>query len=363
MRLIVPRMGDMHVIVAGILRELGHHVEVPPPVSAHTIALGSRHAPESVCLPCKVVLGGFLQVARRARVDGALMAAGVGPCRFGCYHRLHRAVLRRLGFDWQWFIARPPRGHMAEVLGELSRLRSDAPLVEVLALLRLGWHKMKAVEAIDALSRKVYPGQRISGGISSARRAAVREVADAEDLAALRETRFESLRWVRQAGGGAPSCNVVRVGMVGEIFTVMEPGANMQVQKRLGEMGARVYRQLRLTDWIKENIILDTLRLPGKTGELRRAAAPYLRHFVGGEGRTTVGRVVQMAEHVDGIVHVMPFTCAPEIIARAALRAVQRDHDIPILTLVFDEHCSPTGVQTRLEAFVDMLRKKKEQKR
>ena len=51
----------------------------------------------------------------------------------------------------------------------------------------------------------------------------------------------------------------------------------------------------------------------------------------------------------------MPFTCMPELVAQTILAKVSRDYSIPVLTLIFDEHTSPGGVQTRLEAFVDLI--------
>ena len=39
--------------------------------------------------------------------------------------------------------------------------------------------------------------------------------------------------------------------------------------------------------------------------------------------------------------------------------AMREDHNIPILTLVMDEQSGKAGYITRLEAFVDLMRRKK----
>jgi predicted nucleotide-binding protein (sugar kinase/HSP70/actin superfamily) len=41
------------------------------------------------------------------------------------------------------------------------------------------------------------------------------------------------------------------------------------------------------------------------------------------------------------------------------LARVAADFKIPLLTLIFDEHTSPGGVQTRLEAFVDLIKQQR----
>ncbi len=60
-------------------------------------------------------------------------------------------------------------------------------------------------------------------------------------------------------------------------------------------------------------------------------------------------------EGYDGVVHLCPTGCMPEISIRPILTKVSRDFNIPILECSFDEHTSHVGVVTRLEAFVDIL--------
>ena len=71
-----------------------------------------------------------------------------------------------------------------------------------------------------------------------------------------------------------------------------------------------------------------------------------------------MGRAVLYArEGLNGVIQVAPFTCMPEIVAESILPLVSRQEHIPILSLFFDEHSGEAGVQTRLEAFVDLIRK------
>jgi predicted nucleotide-binding protein (sugar kinase/HSP70/actin superfamily) len=48
----------------------------------------------------------------------------------------------------------------------------------------------------------------------------------------------------------------------------------------------------------------------------------------------------------------------PEIVAQTILPAVSRETGVPVMTLVVDEHSAEAGIVTRLEAFVDMLRRR-----
>ena len=64
-------------------------------------------------------------------------------------------------------------------------------------------------------------------------------------------------------------------------------------------------------------------------------------------------------EGYDGVVHVAPVGCMPEVSIRPILRKVSQDYGIPIYECSFDEHTSHVGLVTRLEAFVDVLNERK----
>ena len=62
----------------------------------------------------------------------------------------------------------------------------------------------------------------------------------------------------------------------------------------------------------------------------------------------------------DGIVHAKSAGCTPEIDCEPVLQRISADYRIPILYLTYDAQTSDTGLDTRLEAFYDMLAMKKE---
>ena len=49
----------------------------------------------------------------------------------------------------------------------------------------------------------------------------------------------------------------------------------------------------------------------------------------------------------------------PEIVAQSILPKVSEHYGVPILTLVVDELTGEAGYQTRVEAFVDMVKRRK----
>ena len=62
-------------------------------------------------------------------------------------------------------------------------------------------------------------------------------------------------------------------------------------------------------------------------------------------------------KNIDGIIHITAFACGPDSIVDRLLEIESRRHgQIPYLSIAVDEHTGDAGVRTRVEAFLDMLR-------
>ncbi|MCQ2560372.1 MAG: acyl-CoA dehydratase activase-related protein, partial [Clostridia bacterium] len=63
----------------------------------------------------------------------------------------------------------------------------------------------------------------------------------------------------------------------------------------------------------------------------------------------------------DGVIHLTAFSCGPDsIVDRMMEFTSHMNRQIPFMRLSIDEHSGDAGVSTRLEAFTDMLRRRKE---
>lgn len=67
-------------------------------------------------------------------------------------------------------------------------------------------------------------------------------------------------------------------------------------------------------------------------------------------------------EKVDGIIHVTAFGCGPDAMVDKLIELEAKARDtVPFIPISVDEHTGEAGVQTRLEAFVDMIKLRREQ--
>lgn len=59
----------------------------------------------------------------------------------------------------------------------------------------------------------------------------------------------------------------------------------------------------------------------------------------------------------DGLIHLTAFCCGPDSVIGKLMEVDCEEKDIPFMTLRVDEHTGESHVQTRLEAFIDMLKR------
>ena len=155
--------------------------------------------------------------------------------------------------------------------------------------------------------------------------------------------------------------DVLHVDVTGEIYLVCDPFSNQNILKELGKMGVQTRRSLTISGFIKDAIIPQVFR-KGETHLQRayRMAKPYLMRDIGGDSLECVSDVAYADERgVDGIIHISPFTCMPEIMSQNIFPAMRENCDIPILPLIMDEQTGKAGYLTRLEAFTDLMRRRK----
>ena len=154
---------------------------------------------------------------------------------------------------------------------------------------------------------------------------------------------------------------VPKVYLLGEFFVLLDPFTNQEIEKTLGDLGVEVQRQIFFSDWL-EHVLKPSIFYKKESHRERcvRFAQNYMKRAIGGECIETVGDTVYGAKNgVDGIIHIMPFSCMPEIVAQNILPKVSKNEDIPVLELVLDEQTGKAGNITRIEAFIDLVKRKK----
>ncbi|MFC2041143.1 acyl-CoA dehydratase activase-related protein, partial [Chloroflexota bacterium] len=355
MRIGMPHMGNLHIPFKALFQRLNIDFVIPPLNNRHTLSLGVKHSPEGLCIPFKLTLGNLIEAAQLG-ADTLLVPAGYGICRLGYYAKIQEQVLCDLGYS----NAKVIRVGISEqklfgLLKTIKRLSNDAPWFRIISAFRFGLGKLNAIDRIERVVQKVRAEELVKGTANQLFAKAVNAIDKADDYKALKKAQANYIDQLNQVTKDDQAQPLI-VGIIGEFYVVLEPFSNFDVESELGKLGVEVRRTTFVSEWTKFSLFLNPLGINEKD-RIHKAALPYLKRDIGGDGWESVGEKVLHAKEYDGLVHLVPFTCMPEIIAQNIMPKTREN--IPVLTILCDEQITKTGMLTRLEAFVDLLQRKR----
>ncbi|MEW5783853.1 MAG: acyl-CoA dehydratase activase-related protein [Bacillota bacterium] len=362
-----PTLGKLGAALAAILSAEEGAAIPHLPITRRTTELGAALAPEFICYPLTVTIG-QMRECLEAGANTLVMVGGKGRCRLGWYAELQEILLKRAGYDFEMVTIHSPLpltqnfGPFVQVIGKLLNHR---PWPHILSTARLAYSKAAYAETAEKRLFAMRARESERGGADRAYRRFERELAAAVSLAVLKKTYLQFREYCCSAAveeGLAP----FRVRLIGEIYAVFENFVNHEIARTLGslpDVRVEVETEITILNWFRQNI----LRIPGQLQRHHRIAAaarPYLPEAVGGHGQDSVGlTVLAPRENVDGIIHLWPFTCMPEIIAQSILTRVVHELEIPLLTVIINEQTGEAGLRTRVESFAHILRERREERK
>ncbi len=358
MKVTFPHMGNIYMAAKISMDGLGIDYVIPPFCSRKSLEIGSRISPEEMCLPFKIMMGNYVQSIQQG-ADAILLVGSRGPCRFGEYTELQYRLLKKAGYNVEFVVAKFPEEEDKEM-----NVKSLAALVEgngmskgamTAALLR----GLRSMYLVDWLERRghINAGYEENPGESARLYKEAMKTVFAENNAARAFAMLKDykrrMEKVRLSKGKQP----LKIAIIGEIYTIIEPFSNLNIEDKLTAMGVSTTRRLTPSWWITDTI-QRFFRVNGL--DVIRYAGEYLPQWIGGHARECVAEAVMADErNYDGAIQVYPMGCMPEVVARSILPTVSKDRDFPVLTLVVDEMTGEAGYMTRIEAFLDLLERRK----
>lgn len=353
-----PHMGTVSIAWAAALRIIGCEPYVEPYTSKKTLSLGTKHSPEAICLPYKLILGNFIE-AIDGGTDYVAMITSPGCCRLGEYGKCIENALTDLGYKTKYIEMQLYDG----IKGMYNFLRAVSGKNNPFLFMRAIIVAITKAFMLDALENKLFycRAREVNYGDSEKHyKKALKYIDENDTLHGLKKAKKqieEEMNKVELDNNR----DILNVDITGEIYVVNDEFSNQNIERELGRMGVQVRRSLTLTGFLKDAIIPKIFRK--EETHLQRAnrlAKPYLSRDIGGDSLECVSDVVYADNRgIDGIIHLSPFTCMPEIMSQNIFPTMREDKDIPILALILDEQTGRAGYITRIEAFVDLMRRRK----
>jgi len=316
--------------------DLGAEVIVSRPTTRRILDAGVKVAIDETCLPVKVFYGHVAEL-RDSGVDYVFVprVVSVEQKTYTCPKFLGLPELIRHGMESVPPVISPTinlslkKKHLYQRVHEVGRLftRSSWKIRRAFsrAVGDLKEYRRLLLEGVDALR-----AMKLAGGDSGG--AAVARV-DAPP---------GRVGEGAEEAGGESRLNLV---VLGHPYLIYDRLVSLDVLRKLRRLGARVVT----VDMVEDRIIHEeTEKLP--------------KRLFWSAAKRVMGTALQAIprEDVDGIVHLVSFGCGSDaLITELIERFCKRSGRMPFMLLTLDEHSGEAGVVTRLEAFVDMVRRRK----
>lgn len=127
-------------------------------------------------------------------------------------------------------------------------------------------------------------------------------------------------------------------------YNLFDDKVSMNLLKKLDKLDVRVYTGLNIT---KEQALSSITEL----GEIQ--------YWANELDLTGAAAYYMLNKKVDGIVALSAFGCGPDSLMVEEISYHAQEFNLPLLHLNIDEHTGEAGFMTRLEAFIDMLVRRK----
>ncbi|MCI8285410.1 MAG: hypothetical protein HFE90_09145 [Firmicutes bacterium] len=314
-----------------------------PQMTRRTIDIGSRYSPDYVCTPFKITLGSMIE-ALEAGADTIIMSPG--PCRLGYYGELQEMILKELGYEFDFVnFSEYYTGYIKDMIKAMRRINPKASVPKITKTLA---ESAKIIMRLDEIEADYYKncGFEINHGEYKKNWTKfLLAVETAENMRDV-ETAYKNAKKKFAAISISKPKNPIKVGIVGEYYTAVDSFANLDLAQKIADMGVEVHRWMNVTN--------RNLRYRGKN--LRVDIKDYCKYEMGPTSTANIWSARYYASHgFDGIIHAKSAGCTPEIDIMPTLQNISADYKIPILYLTYDSQTSDTGLDTRLEAFYDMI--------
>lgn len=343
----IPNIGNYTIALATAVESLGINAWASTATTPAALKLGIDAAPESVCLPLKAHLGHFIE-ADRAGVEYAFMVNSVGTCRLRYYRHMIGQILKDLGLKIKIFGLgfdgfKPP----------IVRHFDPGPVTFIKPL----FHTVQKIKAIDELEVAAWRTRAIEithGNTTQVMNKLLVELSESRTMAQTRAIRKKAAACFAAIPVDKEK-KPLKVGLVGEISFLRDKCLNKNIEYILGSQGIELRNFFLLGEEL-QNITRIVFLNQSRRKSLSKLADRYLQNSVGGHALDSVAYSIHCAdEGYDGMIHLCPSGCMPEVSVRPILKRVSKDKDIPILEMSYDEHTCGVGIATRLEAFADVL--------
>jgi predicted nucleotide-binding protein (sugar kinase/HSP70/actin superfamily) len=300
-----------HLLWETFFGALGEEVLVSPPTNKGILQLGVRYCLTDICLPVKLACGHVAAIAPKVDYLFLPRVLSVERNAYTCPKIVAFPDMVRLNLPGIPRILDPIVDLRKKVVGHERQFRDVARELGKLRLL-----KKACREALGA--QKSW-------------------------FSAEPEAKSESGFLFRDVGSA--NWRGLRIALLGHPYNLFDSFVNFNLRERLAALGIDIFTIKHLEpSSIKREV--EQLECP-----------PY---WTAAKELLAGARLFFKSKSVDGVIYLIAFECGPDALLKVLIDSEARKHsDVAYMSLVLDEHTGETGVETRLEAFLDAIARRR----
>lgn len=346
-------MGDYGVPIKYLFSKMLNVQIITSPITSATIELGSKYSPDFVCMPFKYTLGTYIECLEKGAE--VLLQAG-GGCRYGYYSELQEQVLNDLGFEFEFInLVSKGKTDIKHIIKSMKQIDSKFNIFKGLYYGFITRKMVKYMDNIDHYIRANIGFEVEKDSFKNLHKKMLKSFKNTKGFFHLRKNYKKYLKEFKEIPVNKPE-GCLKIGIIGELYTIMEPFANYYLEKLLASYNIEIKR------FTNVNYLL--FEKKKKLKKYIKYAKEYIKYKMGADASDNIGRCKYLCENgYDGVIHIKSSFCTPEIGAMPVINKVCNDYNVPIIFFSFDSNTSEVGIKTRIEAFYDMIEMRKDNER
>jgi len=352
-KIAIGNLGGLTYALKASLEDLGFDVILPPSNNRLMIGLCQGNLASDLCYPLKVALGNFISV-KDYNPDALIFYSGCDLCNLPSANHLYKEILNDQGwYPDIYFCAIDSKQNFIHSYFKLIRKLSKAPLHKLFLSMYLCGIKYEIFHFIDQVFYIIRPTFDDKAECENLYQYYLNKIIQAQSIFEIEKLNIELWELYKNYVSTSTS-QFPTIGLIGDSYSLMEPFSHNYVDKYLGNLNISVdkwsYNYLMPQQLEENSNISDKLNC-------------IFRHEIGVRAPIEIKKIFKYIQNdYDGLIFISPFNCNPCDMLRNLLIKVKLEFKIPVLDLLIKEHSSNVGENTRIEAFVDALNRKKRSK-
>ncbi len=333
-RIGIPRSLFYYYYYPGLkkfFQDLGVQVVLSPQTNRRIIDKGVKKAVDDICLPIKAYFGHIGELLDKVDYIFAPRFISLGKKNFVCPKFMGLPDMLRAAFN---------NKNLPPLIDPDIDLRKG--IFPIRRIAHLIGKRLKAgyLRVEWALWRAIYRQKQFEK-IKKSGHTTAESMKILDDQKNIKNTKNKSLDL--ESGQNK---NDLEIAVLGHSYLIYDDYLSMGLIKHLKDRGIKILTH----DMIQNNILeMNAVKYNKKLFWY------YNRHILGAANYFINAK----QDEIDGLIQVDAFGCGPDSIINELVKLRCKENDISLLNVNLDEHTGKAGIHTRLEAFTDLLIRRK----